>query len=44
MAVVDPAQMLGVVGENIELAAVASEAGTRLRRVVAALSQPMESA
>jgi uncharacterized protein (DUF302 family) len=38
VAIVDPAQMLGVVGENAELQAVAQEAGDRLRRVAAALS------
>lgn len=38
VSIVDPAQMLGVVGENPELHAVAEEAGTRLRRVVAALT------
>ena len=37
VSIVDPAQMLGVVGDNAELAAVASEAGDRLRCVVAAL-------
>ena len=38
VSVVDPAQMLGVVGDNTELRAVAAEAGERLRRVVSALS------
>jgi uncharacterized protein (DUF302 family) len=38
VTVVDPAQMLGVVGQNAELRTVADEAGMRLRRVVAALS------
>ena len=38
VSVVDPAQMLGVVGDNTELRAVAAEAGDRLRRVVSALS------
>ena len=37
VSVVDPAQMLGVVGDNPELLAVAGEAGERLRRVVATL-------
>lgn len=37
VSVVDPAQMLGVVGDNPALQAVATEAGERLRRVVAAL-------
>ena len=37
VSVVDPAQMLGIVGDNPELRAVAAEAGERLRRVVAAL-------
>lgn len=40
VSVVDPAQMLSVVGDNAELKAVADEAGTRLRRVVAALAEP----
>lgn len=44
VAIVDPAQMLGVVGENAELRAVAEEAGERLRRVVHALSQDSGSA
>lgn len=38
VAVVDPIQMLGIVGENAELRAVAQEAEVRLRRVMAALS------
>jgi uncharacterized protein (DUF302 family) len=38
VSVVDPAQMLGVVGDNAELRAVAAEAGERLRRVVSELS------
>jgi len=38
VSIVDPAQMLGVVGENAELRAVAIEAGDRLRRVVAMLA------
>lgn len=37
ISVVDPAQMLGVVGDNLELRAVAAEAAERLRRVMAAL-------
>ena len=37
VSVVDPAQMLGVVGDNPELQAVAAEASERLRRVVSAL-------
>lgn len=37
VSIVDPAQMLGVVGENAELHAVAKEADERLRRVVSAL-------
>lgn len=37
VSVIDPAQMLGFVGENAELAAVGAEAEARLRRVVAAL-------
>lgn len=42
VSIVDPAQMLGMVGENAELQAVALEAGERLRRVVAALAQPLD--
>ena len=42
VSVVDPAQMLGVVGDNPELQAVAAEAGERLRRVVAALGGTTE--
>ena len=38
VSVVDPARMLGVVGENTELQAVAEEAGMRLRRVAASLA------
>ena len=38
VSVVDPAQVLGVVGDNAELRAVADEAGMRLRRVVATLT------
>jgi uncharacterized protein (DUF302 family) len=37
VSIVDPAQMLGVVGNNAELDAVAREAGDRLRRVVRSL-------
>lgn len=37
VSIVDPAQMLGVVGDNATLRAVADEAGARLRRVVAAM-------
>lgn len=44
VSVVDPAQMLSVVGNNAELQAVAAEAGTRLRRVVDALSKESSSA
>lgn len=40
VSVVDPAQMLGFVGDNPDLNAVADEAAKKLRRVVAALSQP----
>lgn len=36
---IDPQLMLGVVGDNPELAAVAIEAAARLRRVVASLGQ-----
>jgi uncharacterized protein (DUF302 family) len=39
VSVVDPAKMLGVVGNNPELRAVAAEAEERLRRVVAALHE-----
>lgn len=39
VSVVDPAQMLGVVGGRPELQEVAREAEERLRRVVAALEQ-----
>jgi uncharacterized protein (DUF302 family) len=39
VSVVDPGQMLGVVGNNAELKAVADEAEARLRRVVAALAE-----
>ena len=42
VSVVDPAQMLGVVGDNPELRAVAAEAGERLRRVVATLGGSTE--
>ena len=38
VSIVDPAQMLGVVGDNADLKAVAEEAGTRLRRVISALA------
>ncbi len=37
VSVVDPAQMLGIVGENAELSVVAEEAAAALRRVVARL-------
>jgi len=37
VAIADPAQMLGIVGDNPALQAVAGEAAERLRRVVAAL-------
>jgi uncharacterized protein (DUF302 family) len=42
VSIVDPAQMLGVVGDNPELRAVAAEAGERLRRVVATLGGTTE--
>lgn len=42
VSVIDPAQMLGVVGDNPELRAVAAEAEARLRRVVAALHEAPE--
>ena len=38
VSIVDPAQMLGITGENPQLRAVAEEASTRLRRVVDVLS------
>jgi uncharacterized protein (DUF302 family) len=38
VSIVDPIQMLGMVGDNPELAAVATEATSRLRRVVASLA------
>jgi len=38
VSIVNPAQMLGVVGDNPELDAVAHEAEVRLRRVVASLA------
>lgn len=44
VSVVDPAQMLGVVGDNAELRAVADEAAVRLRRVVSALSTELGGA
>ena len=37
---IDPGMMLNVAGDSAELRAVADEAATRLRRVVAALEQP----
>jgi len=37
VAIADPAQMLGIVGDNPALQAIADEAAKRLRRVVAAL-------
>ena len=37
VSIVDPGQMLGVVGDNPELDAVASEAESKLRKVLAAL-------
>jgi uncharacterized protein (DUF302 family) len=39
VSIVDPVQMLGFVGDNPALSAVADEAAMRLRRVVAALEQ-----
>jgi uncharacterized protein (DUF302 family) len=39
VSIVDPARMLGVVGDDAELSTVANEAGERLRRVVAALDE-----
>ncbi len=37
IAIADPIQMLGIVGDNTELRAVAEEAAVRLHRVAAAL-------
>ncbi len=37
IAIVDPIQMLGIVGDNVELRAAAEEAAVRLHRVAAAL-------
>jgi uncharacterized protein (DUF302 family) len=37
VSIVDPAQMLGVVGESAELSEIAQEAGAKLRRVIEAL-------
>jgi uncharacterized protein (DUF302 family) len=39
VSVVDPVQMLGFVGDNPELRAIAAEAAAKLRRAVAALDQ-----
>jgi uncharacterized protein (DUF302 family) len=39
VSIVDPAQMLGMVGDNPDLNAVAAEAGEKLRRVAAALAE-----
>ena len=39
VSIVDPGKMLGVVGDNPALRAVADEAGQRLRRVVATLGE-----
>ncbi len=44
VGVVDPMTMMGVSADNEELAAVATEAETRLRRVVAALADASEGA
>lgn len=38
VSIVDPGQMLGMVGDNAELLAVAAEATEKLRRVAAALA------
>jgi uncharacterized protein (DUF302 family) len=43
VSVVDPAKMLGVVGGNPELQAVAAEAEERLRRVVASLQEASDT-
>ena len=40
VSIVDPAGLLGVVGDNAELEVIAEEARTRLRRVVSALGGP----
>jgi uncharacterized protein (DUF302 family) len=42
VSIVDPVQMLGFVGDNPALSAVADEAATKLRRVVAALERTEE--
>lgn len=43
VSIVNPSLMLGVVGENAELQAVAQEAETKLRRVISALQDsPIE--
>jgi uncharacterized protein (DUF302 family) len=39
VSIVDPVQMLGFVGDNPDLSAVAAEAAAKLRRVVAALAE-----
>jgi len=39
VSIVDPNQMLGIVSDNAELAAVAAEASEKLRRVAAALAE-----
>jgi uncharacterized protein (DUF302 family) len=39
VSIVDPVQMLGFVGDNPELSAVAAEAAAKLRRVVATLER-----
>jgi uncharacterized protein (DUF302 family) len=39
ITIIDPAQMLGVIGDNAEVKAVAKEAAVRLRRVAAALGE-----
>jgi uncharacterized protein (DUF302 family) len=39
VSIVDPVQMLGFVGDNPELSAIAAEAAAKLQRVVAALDQ-----
>jgi uncharacterized protein (DUF302 family) len=44
VSIVDPVQMLGFVGDNAALSAVAEEAAAKLRRVVAALERTEEPA
>jgi uncharacterized protein (DUF302 family) len=43
VSIVDPVQMLGFVGDNPEVSAVAAEAAARLRRVIATLERSPEA-